>query len=97
MVAAFADGPVNQLLDLDQRREVAVQLVAVGREPENPAPSAEPVVPLGLSVEPYSRSEIEFPAMGDMHATAQFSVSDERPLADIVDVIQRAGLTAVCE
>ena len=34
---------------------------------------------------------------GDRHATAQFSVSDERPLADIVDVIQGAGLTAVYE
>ena len=77
VVASFADEPVNNLLGLDAKREVALQLVPVGRDPGNSAPSAREVMTLALDVEPYSRDEIEYPAMGDMHAASTLGSSQE--------------------
>ena len=77
VVAAFTDGPVNKLLDLDESREVALQLVPVGRDQQSAVPPAPPVTPLGLAVEPYSRHEVEYPAMADMHAASSLASAQE--------------------
>ena len=70
VIASFSDGPVNRLLDLDDQREVALQMVTVGRDPEGIISPPPEVGPLGLEVEPYSRSEADYPAMGEMHAAS---------------------------
>ena len=77
VVASFVDEPVNRLLDLDVRKEVALQLVPVGEEPEQPVAPAPPVLPLGLEVEPYSRREVDYPAMADAHAASSLDSPQE--------------------
>ena len=77
VVASFADGPVNRLLDLDEQREVALQLVPVGRSSQPPVLPAGEVVPLGLRVEPYSRREVDYPAIREMHAASSLSSPEE--------------------
>ena len=77
VVASFADAPVNRLLDLDEQREVALQLVPVGRSSQPPVPSAGEYGPLALSVEPYSRREVDYPAIREMHAASSLSSSEE--------------------
>ena len=75
VVAGFADGSVNHLLDLDTSREVAVALVSLGQSPPNSATATSlkevdsvPVAgPLSLEVEPISDYEINFPAISEMH------------------------------
>lgn len=77
VVASFADGPVNRLLDLDEQREVALQLVPVGRSPQTPAARAGDVGPLNLKVEPYSRREVDYPAIREMHAASSLASPEE--------------------
>lgn len=77
VVASFADELVNHLLGLDTKREVALQLVPVGRDPGNSVPSAREVTTLEFDVEPYSRHEIEYPSMGDMHVASTLLSSQE--------------------
>jgi SagB-type dehydrogenase family enzyme len=70
VVASFVDSPVNRLLDLDDQREVALQLVPVGR---SGSPSSFPppeVAPLGLETVSYSRREVDYPAIREMHAAS---------------------------
>ena len=64
----FVDSEVNHLLGLDTDREVALNLVPLGR---SPAPAAEftgEVPSLSLETLPYSRREVDYPAMREMHA-----------------------------
>ncbi|HLF03602.1 MAG TPA: SagB/ThcOx family dehydrogenase [Dehalococcoidia bacterium] len=77
VVTAFVDAPVNHLLGLDPSREAALQLVPVGRTPDQPAPPASPMPPLALEVAPYSRREVDYPAMRAMHAASSLAVLAE--------------------
>jgi SagB-type dehydrogenase family enzyme len=65
LATAFRDGPVNELIGVDPRREAAVSIVAVGRG--DPAGAAPPVEPLALPVVPLSPVEIEYPAITALH------------------------------
>ena len=70
VVGGFVDGSVNQLLDLDISREVAIALVSLGHSPSNYAEEVAPALvvgPLSLEVEPISDDEIDFPAISEMH------------------------------
>jgi SagB-type dehydrogenase family enzyme len=77
VVTAFADAPVNRLLDLDDQREVALQLAPLGHNSGSLAPPALEVVPLGLEVAPYSRREVDYPAMREMHAASSLASPGE--------------------
>jgi SagB-type dehydrogenase family enzyme len=70
VVTAFVDQLVNRLLDLDEQREAALQLVPVGLAPGQSAPVAPEVTPLDLEVTPYSRREVDYPAIREMHAAS---------------------------
>lgn len=70
VVASFVDAPVNRLLDLDPSREVAVQLVTVGRDTEQVIPPARHPPRLRLEVAPYSRREVSYPAMAEVHTAS---------------------------
>ena len=75
VVAGFVDSSVNRLLDLENRREVALVLVPVGfvlEPPIGPSPTAEP---LALDTQPISEYEVEFPAIREMHGAS--SLTDE--------------------
>jgi SagB-type dehydrogenase family enzyme len=77
VVSGFVDAEVNRLLDLDTEREVAFSVVPVGyRKSLPPEVPAEPS-PLGLEVVPYSRREVNYPAMGEMHDASSLHSPEE--------------------
>ncbi len=77
VVTAFVDVAVNRLLDLDDGKEAALQLVAVGRSPGQQVPPPPEAESLSLEVAPYSRREIDYPAMGRMHAASSLGSPEE--------------------
>jgi SagB-type dehydrogenase family enzyme len=67
VVSGFVDASVNQLLGLDTQREVAFSMVPVGYAPASkPSPSPK-LEPLGLPLVPYSKTEVDYPPMRQMH------------------------------
>ncbi|PKB78609.1 MAG: hypothetical protein BZY88_17710 [SAR202 cluster bacterium Io17-Chloro-G9] len=75
LVSAFADQPVNRLLGLDEDREVALQIVPLGRvagQSVADAPDIEhlDLEPLDLEIQPYSHREVDYPAIREMHAAS---------------------------
>ena len=76
VVAGFVDAEVNALLGLDTKREIAFSLIPVGYQKEEaPKPPGAPT--LELAVVPYSREEVDYPAMRKMHeASSLDSVSE---------------------
>ena len=70
LVSAFADQPVNRLLDLDEDREVALQIVPVGRAAGQTISGPPDVEPLELEIAPYSRREVDYPTIREMHAAS---------------------------
>ncbi len=70
VVMGFIDEEVNRLLGVDTEREVAFSIVPLGRtSAPPPAPPAQ-IEPLNLQVTPYSRTEVDYPAMRQMHAAS---------------------------
>jgi SagB-type dehydrogenase family enzyme len=76
MVLGFVDADVNRVLDLDARREVSLCLVPIGRT-ESSLPAAKEIPALGLETIPLSRSEVEYPAMLEMHEASSLETEDE--------------------
>ena len=70
VISSFIDEPVNRLLNLDDGKEVALQLIPVGMDPEQAIGPVPEVKPMELVVEPYSRRELEYPAMAEAHAAS---------------------------
>jgi SagB-type dehydrogenase family enzyme len=70
LLLGFVDDQVSRLLDLDAQRELVLALLPLGASAGQPIPPAPIVTPLNLHVEPYSSQEIEFPAIGAMHAAS---------------------------
>ena len=81
LVSAFVDEPINRLLDLGYNREVALHLVALGQDARNQIPSPPAMNAVHLEVQPYSQSEVTYPAIGEMHAAS--SLATPQDLADI--------------
>src|SRR5271170_3112516 len=77
IVLGFVDAEVNRLLDLDVRREVSFCLVPIGRTLESSLPAPKDVPALGLETIPLSRSEVEYPAMLQMHEASSLESEDE--------------------
>ena len=77
IVLGFVDAEVNRLLDLDTRREVSLCLVPIGRTSESSLPAAREAPALGLETIPLSRSEVEYPAMLQMHEASSLESEDE--------------------
>ena len=67
VVGGFVDESVNELLDLDTRREVSLSMVALGRAEGSPPGPPSHAAPLGLKTAPLSRTEVDYPAIGAMH------------------------------
>ncbi len=77
VVLGFVDAALNRLLDLDTDREVTLALVPLGRS-ATPAPAGAPSVePLNLEYAPYSRFEIDYPAIRAMHAASSLTSEQE--------------------
>ena len=76
VVMGFVDAEVNALLGLDDRREVAFSLVALGRGAA-PPPAPGEVTPLRLETLPLSPREVDYPAMREMHAASSLAMPEE--------------------
>src|SRR5215475_10689331 len=77
VVMGFVDEDVNRLLGLDDDREVAFSIVSLGR---TTSPASEPpaeIERLTLETEPLSPSEVDYPAMREMHAASSLVDEDE--------------------
>ena len=79
LITSFVDEPVNRLLDLDVSREVALHLVPVGRDQADTIGPPLAVDVLDLEVEPYSRREVHYPAMVEMHSASSLLDPSEVP------------------
>ena len=77
IVLGFVDADVNRLLDLDTRREVSLCLVPIGRTSESSLPAAREIPALDLETIPLSRSEVEYPAMLEMHEASSLETAQE--------------------
>ena len=77
IVLGFVDAEVNRLLDLDTRREVSLCLVPIGRTSESSLPAPRETPALGLETVRLSRSEVEYPAMLQMHEASSLESEEE--------------------
>src|ERR1039457_4541627 len=77
IVLGFVDAEVNHLLDLDERCEVSLCLVPIGRTAESSLPSPKETPVLGLETIPLSQREVEYPAMFEMHNASSLESEDE--------------------
>jgi len=66
VIMGFVDQQVNALLDLDARKEVAFSALAVGHTKSRPPVPVE-IKPLQLPAVAYSKEEVDYPAMRQMH------------------------------
>lgn len=79
VVGGFVDATVNQLLDLDTDREVALAILPVGWAEGLATTPSPPIAPLALPTVPLSPREVEYPAMRAMHAASSLTTE-----ADVV-------------
>ena len=77
IVLGFVDADVNRLLDLDSRREVSICLVPIGRISRSSLSAPREAPALGLETVQLSRSEVEYPAMLQMHDASSLQSEEE--------------------
>ncbi len=77
IVSGFVDRQVNELLGLDEDREAALQVVAVGRDNSPSMGPATGTTALDLEVQPYSRWEVDYPAIREMHGASGLKSPEE--------------------
>lgn len=80
VVCGFLDTEVNRLLDLEVEREVAFSLVAVGHVADLPPAPPSAIHPLELETVPSSGTEVDYPAMREMH-----EASSLRSVAEVAE------------
>ena len=76
VVMGFVDSQLNALLDLDTQREVTFSLVTIGEDapiPDKPLP----IERLDLPTVAYSKTEVDYPAMRQMHEASSLLLPDE--------------------
>jgi SagB-type dehydrogenase family enzyme len=73
LVVGFVDATVNRLLDVDPHREVAIALVALGRDGSGPADGLPPMPALALPTQRLSPAEVDYPAIRAMHAASSLT------------------------
>src|SRR5262245_2393269 len=77
IVMGFVDEDVNRLLCLDTDHEVAFSMVSLGRS-SSPAPEPPAKIEgLVLETEPLSPSQVDYPAMREMHSASSLLDEDE--------------------
>jgi SagB-type dehydrogenase family enzyme len=76
LVVGFADSAVNALLDVDPTQEASLCLIALGDSSAS-APQAPPIEPLDLPTQRLSPSQVEYPAIVEMHAASSLHTGAE--------------------
>jgi SagB-type dehydrogenase family enzyme len=75
--AGFVDTQINQLLDLDTKREVAFSIVSLGRIESTPSVPPPTIEKLALPVVPYSAEEVDYPSMRKIHEASSLTSATE--------------------
>jgi SagB-type dehydrogenase family enzyme len=75
LVLGFADTEANRLIDVDPQKEVAFSMVALGRT-STKATAPPAFEPLGLPVVAYSKEEVDYPAMRQMHEASSLGPAE---------------------
>ena len=77
LLVGFEDAALSRLLGLDELREGAHSLVALGRDRPAPSPPPPAVEPLNLETEPLSEAEVDYPAIRSMHVASSLTDGEE--------------------
>ena len=77
IVTGFVDSMVNELLDLDTDKEVALTLVPLGRATASPHDAPLPTPGLGLETMPLSKTQVDYPAIREMHQASCLDDPDQ--------------------
>jgi SagB-type dehydrogenase family enzyme len=77
VVIGFVDAIVNQLLDLDSNREVALSLVPLGRASDSSVGPPPAIEPLNLETVPLSGTEVDYPTIRAMHSASSLITEEE--------------------
>ena len=77
VVSGFVDESVNRLLDLDAQREVALSLIPLGCTSVSPAGPSPAATTLDLSTVSLSKTEVDYPAVRDMHEASSLISAEE--------------------
>jgi SagB-type dehydrogenase family enzyme len=77
IVCAFTDAQVNRLIDVDTKREVTFSIVAISHTSTAPPSPPGKIEPLELPVVPYSKAEVDYPAMRQMHEASSLVSAEE--------------------
>jgi SagB-type dehydrogenase family enzyme len=76
VVLGFVDEVVSELLDLDERREAPLSIIALGNLPDQRVASPS-VERLGLETMPLSKTEVDYPEIRKMHEASSLASEDE--------------------
>lgn len=77
LVLGFVDASVNQLLGLDNRREAALSLMALGHSPAGRISLSPEPAPLVMETAPLSKTEVDYPEMREMHEASALESEEE--------------------
>jgi len=77
VVLGFQDAVVNRLLDVDSDREVALALVALGRDTGPPPEARATMDELGYRTVPLSPSEVDYPEIRQVHDASALETPEE--------------------
>ena len=77
LVSTFVDVQVNHLLGLDADREAALEIVPLGSVSGQTLPDPPVVESLDLEVQPYSRWEVDYPAVREMHTASSLASGEQ--------------------
>ncbi len=75
VVMGFVEEDVNPLLDIDGERELALSLLAIGRDTE--IEKASTPERLNLETVPLSKSQVDYPSIQEMHRASSLQNADE--------------------
>ena len=76
LVMGFVDAQLNSLLDVNPQKEVALSVMALGHVKKKP-PTPPASDPLQLATVTYSRTEVDYPAMRQMHEASNLLSPEE--------------------
>ena len=80
LILGFVDKELNQLLDLDTQREVALSVVSVGTTVGKATEPSTQLEALGLPTLPLSEREVDYPEMRTLHSATSLLSEEEAAL-----------------
>ncbi|MFQ5873269.1 MAG: SagB family peptide dehydrogenase [Dehalococcoidia bacterium] len=77
LIVNFVDRQVNRLLGLDEQREAALALLALGQTQATTVHATQDLEKLSYETEPLSKTEVDYPAIRAVHQASSLDSEDE--------------------